>query len=107
MIHRHSPSRSNGRSRLVLAVLGAAVAGSTALAAALAPPPLVLPLVSFLSVTVAALIAAAAWAAGARRGGEEITAWDVAGAFTLIGCAAAMLTQNEPALEYLIAPKSR
>jgi hypothetical protein len=107
MIHRRSPPRSAGKSRLILAVLGAVVAGSTALAAALAPPPLVLPVVSVLSVAVAALIAAVAWAAGVRWQGEEITAWDVVGAFTLVGCAAAMLTQNEPALEYFIAPKSR
>jgi hypothetical protein len=69
----------------------------------MAPDPLELPLISLLTLGIAAAIALAAWALRAPRNGENVTAWDVAGAFTLIGCAAAMLTQNEHALEYFLA----
>jgi hypothetical protein len=73
----------------------------------IAPDPLELPLISILTLAIAAMIALVAWATGAPRQGENVTAWDLAGAFTLIGCAAAMLTQNEQALEYFIGAKSK
>jgi hypothetical protein len=73
----------------------------------MAPDPLALPLISLLTFGIAAVIALAAWATRAPRSGENVTAWDLAGAFTLIGCAAAMLTQNEQALDYFLSTKSK
>jgi hypothetical protein len=73
----------------------------------IAPDPLELPLISLLTLVIAAVIATIAWATGAPRQGRQVTAWDLAGAFTLIGCAAAMLTQNEQALEYFLCAKNK
>lgn len=63
--------------------------------AAVAPPPLVLPVVSLACVATAAGVAFFAWRAGAARDSATITPWDVAGAFALIGFAAAMLSKPE------------
>jgi hypothetical protein len=96
LLHRHLPPA-------MAAVAITVIAG----AELMAPDPLALPMISLLALGIAAAVALLAWATGARRDGDAITAWDVAGAFTLIGCAAAMLTQNEYALEYFIASKTK
>lgn len=96
LFHRHLP--------LVMAVISLAVIVG---AEVMAPEPLELPMISFLTLGLAAAVALVAWACGARRDGPNVTAWDLAGAFTLIGCAAAMLTQNEHALEYLLSTKNK
>jgi hypothetical protein len=36
-----------------------------------------------------------------RRGARAVTAWDIAGAFALIGCAAAMLSESENVVNLL------
>jgi hypothetical protein len=95
-IHRHLP--------LVMAVVAMAVFAGVEL---MAPDPLALPLISLLTFGIAAVIALAAWATRAPRDSAHVTAWDLAGAFTLIGCAAAMLTQNEQALDYFLSAKNR
>jgi|SRR5581483_11223934 len=96
LLHRHLP--------LVMAAVAIAVIAGAEL---MAPDPLELPMISLLVLGIAAAVAIVAWVSGARHDGDEVTAWDVAGAFTLIGCAAAMLTQNEHALDYFIGPKSK
>lgn len=104
---QHRPVSSIYRSRhlpLVMAVIALAVIAGAEL---MAPDPLELPLISFLTLGIAAVIALVAWACRASRDGPNVTAWDLAGAFTLIGCAAAMLTQNEHALEYLLSSKNK
>ncbi len=68
---------------------------------ALLPWPVVLPAFSLWSLAAAAVVALVAclrpWV-GAPRG---VMAWDVVGAFTLIGCAAAILGEIEPVVEYV------
>jgi hypothetical protein len=70
------------------------------------PWPVVLPVFSLWSIVLAAL---AALFAGVRsvqsRGG--VTAWDVAGAFALIGCAAAIFGEFENMLAYVQPLPSR
>ena len=66
-----------------------------------APRPLILPILSLVALAVAALAALIAWASSPRRGEDTITAWDVAGAFALIGCGAAMLSEPENVLNLL------
>ena len=78
-----------------LAMLTALAAVPIVLLIPFVPRPLVLPVLSLASIAVAALAALLAWAFPARRGDETITAWDVAGAFALIGCGAAMLSEPE------------
>ncbi len=109
MISHRPHSARAGRRPPALLLASAAIAAIMPLAivAALAPPPLALPVLSLVSIAAAAIIAAAAWAFGAGRRAPGVNAWDLAGIFTLIGCAAAMLTESEYALEYLIASKNK
>lgn len=68
---------------------------------ALLPWPVVLPAFGLWSLAAAAVVALVAclrpWAGAA----DGIMAWDVVGAFTLIGCAAAILGEIEPVIEYV------
>ena len=72
------------------------------------PRPVVLP-----AFSLCALVAAGtAFVAGTRlRAGASpsVAAWDLAGAFTLVGCAAAILGEVEAIIEYarLTAPRSK
>jgi hypothetical protein len=84
-----------------LAALTGLAAAPIVLVAAFVPRPLVLPVLSLAAVAAAALVALFAWVARARRRGDTITAWDIAGAFALIGCAAAMFSEPENVLDLL------
>lgn len=63
--------------------------------AATVPRALFLPSVALAALGTAATVAFIAWWSRARRHGQTITLWDIAGACTLIGCAAAMLSEPE------------
>ena len=65
------------------------------LVAAFVPRSLFLPSVALAALGAAATTAFIAWWSRARRQGQTITLWDLAGACTLIGCAAAMLSEPE------------
>jgi hypothetical protein len=65
----------------------------------LAPPMLVLPVVSLATIASAAVVALFAWWLGAERHSSNITGWDVAGALAFIGFAAGMLTDSEQMLQ--------
>jgi len=69
--------------------------------ASLVPPPLVLPVLSIVSIVNAGLVALFAWCSGAVRGGDRITSWDVAGACAFIGFAAGMLSEPEHVVRFL------
>ena len=84
-----------------LAVVTILAAAPIAAIAALVPRPLVLPILSLAALAVAALVALLAWAYRARRRGDTITPWDIAGAFALIGCGAAMLSEPENVIDLL------
>jgi hypothetical protein len=66
--------------------------------AALVPRDLFLPSITLAAIAGAAIAALAAWWFGVRRKGDTVTLWDIAGAFALIGCAAAMLSEPEAVL---------
>jgi hypothetical protein len=85
----------------MLAVLTALAAVPIVLIAAFVSRPLVLPVLSLSAITVAALVALLAWASRAKRRGDTLTAWDIAGACALIGCGAAMLSEPENVLNLL------
>jgi hypothetical protein len=84
---------------LTLAVLALAAAAPIAFIAALVPRELVLAAFSIVAMTVAITIAAMAWWRNAARHSANVTSWDVAGVFMLIGCAAAIMTEPENLLQ--------
>ena len=71
----------------------------------LAPPTLILPVLSLVATTSAAAVALLAWFSGAARHSNEVTSWDVAGALAFIGFAAGMLTGPEQIRE-LFGPET-
>jgi len=74
------------------------VVGAFAAVVALAPAPLILPIISIICLATAAAVALAAWQTRARRQSESVTLWDVAGAMAFVGFAAAMLSKPENVL---------
>ncbi|WP_027551702.1 hypothetical protein [Bradyrhizobium sp. Cp5.3] len=65
-------------------------------------PELVLPAFSILLFAEAAFAAIAARLIGVPDDPEDITLWDVAGGFTLIGCAAAVFGEPDQAALFLV-----
>jgi hypothetical protein len=81
-----------------LAAMAAAAALPLLLLSALVPRPLVLPVLCLVAIAGAAVVSFVAWKRGSAREAQHVTAWDVAGALVLVGCAAAMLSQPEQVL---------
>lgn len=73
------------------------------------PRPIVLPAFSLCALAAAACVALAASLHARIGGSSQAFAWNLAGAFTLVGCAAAILGEVEPIIEYtrLTAPRSK
>ena len=67
----------------------------------LVPSELVLPAVSVAATVVAAATAVTAYASPRLAALRPVNGWDIAGALTLIGCAAAILGEIEPLVEFL------
>jgi len=86
-------------SPVLFAVLALGTASSAAIVMSHLPAHLVLPAVSLVAIGCAAVTASCAWLAGASRGGEAVTVWDVSGALALIGIAAGMLSEPDQALQ--------
>jgi hypothetical protein len=78
------------------------VAGASAACALVftLPPPLVLPAIGVLATLAAGIVALVALTA-ARQAAAAITYWDVAGALTLIGIVATLLSEPELVLPLL------
>lgn len=84
---------------LALSVLVLLAAAPIVLVAALVPRALVLPSLSIAAIVIAMTVGAVAWWRKAQRQTANVTLWDVAGAFMLIGCAAAMMSEPENVLQ--------
>jgi hypothetical protein len=78
-----------------LAAMAAVAALPLIALSALLPRPLVLPVLCLIAIAAAAVVSLVAWKRGAARDSRHVTAWDVAGALILVGCAAAMLSDPE------------
>jgi hypothetical protein len=91
----HAELRAVLKSHAVPALLVAMTTGMLALVIVFVPRQLVLPVVSLAAFTAAALAALRARTCGAKREGENVTAWDIAGGLVLIGCAAGILSKPE------------
>jgi hypothetical protein len=60
----------------------------------------VLPAFSILLFSDAAIAAILARAIHARKNSESVTLWDIAGAFTMIGCAAAIFSEPDQVVRF-------
>jgi hypothetical protein len=88
------------RPHLTLIVLSLLAAIPILLIGSSEPRPAVLPVFSLAATAIAAAVALIAKVRGARWDGDAITLWDIAGAFVLIGCAAAILSKPENLLHW-------
>jgi hypothetical protein len=79
----------------ILALLSVLIATPAFLMIRLLEPGLVPPAFSILLFSDAAIAAIVARAIHARRNSENVTLWDIAGAFTMMGCAAAIFSEPE------------
>ena len=66
----------------------------------LARPPLLLPLISLVSLTCAAVAAVAAWWTSSARNSPQINLWDLSGAYAFTGFAAAMISDPQQVMEF-------
>ncbi len=81
--------------------------GSAALAAWLLPLPLVLPVLSIGAVLAAVGVATVALRRPKNLAAARVTYWDMAGALTLIGICAALLSDPEAVIPILESRPSR
>jgi hypothetical protein len=79
----------------ILALLSLLVAAQVFMMIHLLEPGFVLPAFSILLFSDAAIAAIVARAIHARRNSQNVTLWDVAGAFTMMGCAAAIFSEPD------------
>jgi hypothetical protein len=89
----------------VLALLSVLIAVPTFLMIHVLEPGLVLPAVSILLFAEAAIVAIVARSIHLRENSESVTLWDITGAFTMMGCAAAIFSEPDqaaPLLEQLV-----
>ena len=84
--------------QLMLAALAAAAVAPLAVLISLVPRPQVLPVLCLVALAAAELVALGAWWCGAKRDGDRVTSWDVAGALALISFAAGMLSEPSAVL---------
>jgi len=95
-IKKNAPSRE---SSCVLALLSLLIAVRAFLMIRLLEPELVLPAFSILLFSDAAIAAIVA-----RINSENVTLWDIAGAFTMMGCAAAIFSEPDQAAQFFEQP---
>ena len=101
----HKRNRWDGPS-LALVALTAALAAASAGAMWALPRALLLPSLSVLMVALAAVVAFAAWRWREPQRPNRVTYWDIAGALTLFGIAAALLSDPAEVIPLLEARKA-
>jgi hypothetical protein len=79
----------------ILTLLSVSIVVPAFLMIRLLEPGFVLPAFSVLLFSGAAIAAILARAIHARKNSENVTLWDIAGAFTMIGCAAAIFSEPD------------
>ena len=94
---RNAPS---GEPFGILALLSVLIAVPAFLMIRVLEPALVLPAFSILLFSDAAIAAIVARAIHARRTSESVTLWDIAGAFTMMGCAAAIFSEPNQVVRF-------
>ena len=100
-IKRNAPSLESFG---ILALLSVLIAVPAFLMIRLLEPGLVLPAFSILLFSEAAIAAIVARAIHAHRNSENVTLWDIAGAFTMMGCAAAIFSEPDQVAQFFEQP---
>jgi predicted permease len=96
-IIRNAPSRESFG---ILALLSVLIAVPAFLMIRVLEPELVLPAFSILLFAEAAIAAIVARSIQVHRSSENVTLWDIAGAFTMMGCAAAIFSEPDQAAQF-------
>ena len=84
----------------IIALLSVLIAAPAFLMVRLLEPGFVLPAFSILLFSDAAIAAIVACAIRARRISENVTLWDIAGALTMMGCAAAIFSEPDQVVRF-------
>src|SRR2546421_6070857 len=84
----------------ILALLSVLIAAPAFLMIRLLEPGFVLPAFSILLFSDAAVAAIVARAIHIRINSENVTLWDIAGAFTMMGCAAAIFSEPDQVVRF-------
>lgn len=84
----------------VLALLSVLIAVPAFLMIRMLDPILVLPAVSILLFTEAAIAVIVARSIDAHKNSEKVTLWDIGGAFAMLGCAAAIFSEPDQAAPF-------
>ena len=88
----------------ILALLSVLIAVPAFLMIRVLEPGLVLPAFSMLLFAEAAIAAIVARSIHVHRNSESVTLWDIAGAFTMMGCAAAIFSEPDQAAQFFEQP---
>ena len=88
----------------ILALLSLLIAVPAFLMIRVLEPGLVLPAFSMLLFAEAAIAAIAARSIHVHRNSQNVTLWDIAGAFTMMGCAAAIFSEPDQAAQFFEQP---
>jgi hypothetical protein len=88
----------------ILALLSALIAVPAFLLIGALEPGLVLPALSILLFAEAAIAAIVAHAIHVPQNLENVTLWDIAGALTIMGCAAAIFGEPDQAAQFFEQP---
>jgi hypothetical protein len=84
----------------LLALLSVLIAGPACLMIRVLEPGLVLPALSILLFAEAAIAAIAARSLRTRKNSKNVTLWDISGAFTMMGCAAAIFSEPDQVAQF-------
>ena len=95
-IKRNAPSLE---SFCILALLSTLIA-APAFLIRLLEPGFILPALSILLFSLAAISAILAVSIHANSNSKNVTLWDIAGAFTMIGCAAAIFSEPDQVVRF-------
>jgi len=88
----------------ILALLSVLIAVPTFLMIHVLEPGLVLPAVSILLFAEAAIVAIVARSIHVQENSESVTLWDITGAFTMMGCAAAIFSEPDQVAQFFEQP---
>jgi hypothetical protein len=88
----------------ILALLSVLIAAPAFLMIRVLEPGLVLPAFSILLFAEAAIAAIVASSIHAHKNSDNLTVWDIAGAFTMMGCAAAIFSEPDQVAQFFEQP---
>ena len=88
----------------ILALLSVLIAAPAFLMIRVLEPGLVLPAISILLFAEAAVAVIVASSIHVHRNSDNLAVWDIAGAFTMMGCAAAIFSEPDQVAQFFEQP---